>query len=96
MAVAGPKVLRHAKLTEMGVGNQVTPFQIKTVDGEALYAWHILPLSLYAKHEDKVASSREPGLVQDVTTTEAFRLLKEEKDAKVILYCMAVSKLMED
>uniref|UniRef100_A0A093UXB8 Monoacylglycerol lipase ABHD12 n=1 Tax=Talaromyces marneffei PM1 TaxID=1077442 RepID=A0A093UXB8_TALMA len=31
--------------------NQVTPFSIPTPDGELLYAWHILPIELYRKHE---------------------------------------------
>jgi abhydrolase domain-containing protein 12 len=86
--VLHPKYPAASTLTNWP-GNQVTPFYIKTVDGETLYAWHILPLPLYAKHEDKIAASREPGFVQDVTATESFRLLKDEKDAKVILYCTA-------
>ncbi|KAI2486205.1 hypothetical protein Ptr902_00338 [Pyrenophora tritici-repentis] len=31
--------------------NQVTPFQLKTLDGETLHAWHVLPLETYRKHQ---------------------------------------------
>jgi hypothetical protein len=34
--------------------NQVTPFLLNTTDGEELYGWHILPIGLYAKHEDEL------------------------------------------
>lgn len=66
--------------------NQVTPFKLPTSDGESLYAWHILPLPLYGKHEEDIASSREPGFCEKVTDTAAFRLLRDDPDAKVLLY----------
>lgn len=71
----------------VNAGNQVTPFELTTSDGETLHAWHILPLPLYAKHEESVSSSREPGLCKDVMKTESFRLLKEDPNAKVIVFC---------
>lgn len=68
-------------------GNQVTPFKLPTPDGETIYAWHVLPLSVYARHEEAISSSREPGLCKDVEKTEGFRLLKEDPGAKVIICC---------
>ncbi|SPO02089.1 uncharacterized protein DNG_04762 [Cephalotrichum gorgonifer] len=66
--------------------NQVTPFKLATPDGESIYAWHILPLPLYAKHEESISSSREPGLCEDVERTKPFHLLKEDPNAKVIIF----------
>ncbi|KAF3156846.1 hypothetical protein TWF751_002543 [Orbilia oligospora] len=52
--------------------NQVTPFSIKSSDGESLYAWHILPPELYRKHEEKLLA--EPaGFVQDITSRSGYR-----------------------
>ena len=31
--------------------NQVIPSTIELADGEALYAWHILPVEIYREHE---------------------------------------------
>lgn len=81
------RLLRDPRVDLLLVGNQVTPFKLPTPDGETIYAWHILPLRLYARHEETVSSSRAPGLCDDVKKTEAFRLLKEDRDAKVIIYC---------
>lgn len=53
--------------------SQVTPFFIRTPDGELLYVWHILPVELYRKHESSLVSERS-GFVSDVTTRNAFRL----------------------
>lgn len=44
-------------------------------------------MPLYAKHEESISSSREPGLCKDVKKTESFRLLKEDPNAKVIISC---------
>jgi abhydrolase domain-containing protein 12 len=65
--------------------NQVTPFSLKSSDGERLYAWHILPVELYRKHElDLVA---EPiGFVSDITSRLAFKLLRDDPDARLILH----------
>ena len=65
--------------------NQVTPFSIKTSDGELLYAWHILPVELYRKHESSVAA--EPvGFVSDVSSRHAFRLLRDDPQARLIIH----------
>ncbi|KAK4102368.1 alpha/beta-hydrolase [Parathielavia hyrcaniae] len=64
--------------------NQVTPFHLTTADGHTLYAWHILPLSVYAEHEAKL-SSQPNGLASDITATENFRLLRDDPSAKLII-----------
>ncbi|KAK3901566.1 Alpha/Beta hydrolase protein [Staphylotrichum tortipilum] len=64
--------------------NQVTPFHLTTSDNETLYAWHILPLPLYAQHEASL-SSQPSGPVPDITATENFRLLRDDPAAKLII-----------
>lgn len=65
--------------------NQATPFSINTSDGECLYAWHILPVELYRKHELPLVA--EPaGFVSDITSRLAFQLLRDDPDARLILH----------
>ncbi|KGO70585.1 hypothetical protein PITC_051790 [Penicillium italicum] len=65
--------------------NQVTPFSIRTTDGECLYAWHILPVELYRKHQMPLIE--EPvGFVSDIKSRLAFQLLREDPDARLILH----------
>jgi abhydrolase domain-containing protein 12 len=65
--------------------NQATPFSIKSsATGEALYAWHILPLELYRKHETALLA--EPAsFVLDITTRLAFKL-RDDPDARLVLH----------
>ncbi|KAL2211196.1 alpha/beta-hydrolase [Sarocladium strictum] len=65
--------------------NQVTPFHLETPDGESLFAWHVLPLPLYLQHEARLAG-QEPGLAEDVTTTDSFKLLRDDPEARLVLY----------
>ncbi|KAH7313511.1 Alpha/Beta hydrolase protein [Stachybotrys elegans] len=65
--------------------NQVTPFSIQTSDKEALYAWHILPLPLYLKNE-ALLSTQAIGFSNDFTATESFRLLKDDPEARLVIY----------
>ena len=72
--------------------NQVTPFNIHTPDGETLYAWHVLPLDIYARHEDTLRGERRPdGPVSDFTQTTAFRLLTQDPTARVVVNCTSPS-----
>ena len=68
------------------VVNQVTPFNISTSDTEHLYAWHVLPLPIYSQHEDQLLK-QPAGFCDDISKSESFRILKDDPDAKVILYC---------
>ncbi|MCJ1340128.1 hypothetical protein MMC09_005422 [Bachmanniomyces sp. S44760] len=65
--------------------NQVTPFYIQVSPGHELYAWHILPVELYRKHESDLIT--EPsGLVSDVTSRLAFELLRNDPDARLVIH----------
>ncbi|KAL5314511.1 hypothetical protein ACEPPN_017151 [Leptodophora sp. 'Broadleaf-Isolate-01'] len=65
--------------------NQVSPFNIPTSDGEALYAWHILPVGLYRKHE--VALIAEPsGFILDITSRLTFKLLRDDPEARLVIH----------
>jgi abhydrolase domain-containing protein 12 len=65
--------------------NQATPFSIKSSDGETLYAWHILPVELYRKHE-LVLIAEPSGFVLDITSRLAFKLFRDDPDARLILH----------
>lgn len=65
--------------------NQVTPFSIDTSDGERLYAWHVLPLEVYRKHEALLVA--EPaGYVSDITSRLAFQLLRDDPEARLVIH----------
>ncbi|KAJ5633789.1 hypothetical protein N7528_001631 [Penicillium herquei] len=65
--------------------NQVTPFSIKTTDGERLYAWHILPLELYRQNEASLIE--EPsGFVSDIKSRVGFQLLRDDPEARLIIH----------
>src|SRR5271154_2594021 len=65
--------------------NQATPFSIKSSSGGTLYAWHILPIELYRQHEPALIA--EPsGFVLNITSRLAFKLLRDDPDARLILH----------
>ncbi|KAL8720031.1 MAG: hypothetical protein Q9225_003047 [Loekoesia sp. 1 TL-2023] len=65
--------------------NQVTPFAITSSDGGLLYAWHILPIELYRRHESELTA--EPsGFVSDVTSRIAYKLLRDDPHARLIIH----------
>ena len=65
--------------------NQVTPFALRTPDGESLHAWHILPLGVYQQKEAELC--QEPaGFVTDVTTRHSFALLRDDPEALLVIY----------
>ncbi len=64
---------------------KVTPFFLESSDGEKLYAWHILPVELYRRHE--AALQQEPvAVVSDITSRHAFRLLRDDPSSRLILH----------
>ncbi|KAI2463486.1 alpha/beta-hydrolase [Annulohypoxylon bovei var. microspora] len=65
--------------------NQVTPFSLTTLDGESLYAWHILPLPTYLKHEN-ILQAQQSGFSGDIIKTESFKLLKNDPEARLVIY----------
>ncbi|KAI9682047.1 MAG: hypothetical protein M1817_000101 [Caeruleum heppii] len=62
--------------------NQISPLYINTTDGQSLYVWHILPLGLYARYEEKLLEQAE-GPAVDFTQTQAFRLLAKDPEARL-------------
>ncbi|EON62560.1 hypothetical protein W97_01784 [Coniosporium apollinis CBS 100218] len=64
--------------------NQVTPFNITTPDGETLYSWHVLPLSVYAKHEAEILN-QPAGPVSDFKQSTAFKLLTSDPQSRLII-----------
>jgi abhydrolase domain-containing protein 12 len=57
------------------------------VDGASVYAWHILPLPLYAANEEKIIEQPSGKLVEDFSKSESYRLLKEDPKSRVVIYC---------
>lgn len=65
--------------------NQVTPFALATPDGETLHAWHILPLGLYRRHEQRI-QEEQPGPAPDFKQRLAFELLRDDPQSLLVLY----------
>ena len=65
--------------------SQVTPFLIKSSTGEALYAWHILPVELYRQHEAALLAERS-GFALNITSRFAFKLLRDDPDARLVIH----------
>ena len=63
------------------------PFNISTPDGELLYAWHILPVAVYSKHQGALAKAPE-GPPEDVTLSTAFELLVNDPESRLVIYCL--------
>ncbi|KAK4995624.1 hypothetical protein LTR66_004589 [Elasticomyces elasticus] len=65
---------------------QVTPFNISIPDGETLYAWHVLPLNVYARHnKDLLEQDTSLEAAVHITSSKAFRLLTKDPDAKIVI-----------
>ena len=64
---------------------QTTPFAIKSSAGGSLYAWHILPVELYRQHETALLAE-PPGFALDITSRFAFKLLRDDPDARLIIH----------
>ncbi|GAB7338300.1 hypothetical protein MBLNU457_4616t1 [Dothideomycetes sp. NU457] len=58
--------------------NQVTPFNISTPDGETLFAWHVLPLDIYALHQETLTTSPP-------TLSTRLSLIKNDPDARIVI-----------
>ncbi|MCJ1273658.1 hypothetical protein MMC21_001451 [Puttea exsequens] len=65
--------------------NQVTAFHVKTPDHETLYAWHILPIGVYARNQ-KDLSNQPAAFAEDVISTLAFQLLRDDPNAGLVIY----------
>lgn len=65
--------------------NQVTPFSFESTNGQRLYAWHILPVELYRKHEQELISESS-GFVDDFASRVAFKLLRDDPEARLVIH----------
>ncbi|KAF5978697.1 monoacylglycerol lipase ABHD12 [Fusarium coicis] len=75
--------------------HQVTPFYISTPDGVKLHTWHVLPLATYESHQEELlAQGPDGGLVDKFEETLNFRLLKENPNARLVLYFHGTSGTM--
>lgn len=75
--------------------HQATPFHIPTSDGEKLHAWHVLPLGAYLANERALlAQGPEGGLVGRFQDSLNFRLLRDNPDARLVLYFHGTSGTM--
>ncbi|KAF2476425.1 uncharacterized protein BDR25DRAFT_172015, partial [Lindgomyces ingoldianus] len=63
---------------------QVTPFNLRTPDGETLYCWHVLPIDVYLDHENEIVQ-KAAGLVDDLTTTVGYRLMKKDHKSRIVV-----------
>lgn len=72
---------------DTGPENQVTAFNVTTHDGEVLYAWHVLPLDVYEKHEADLSLGASGSPDGDLTQTKAFQLLKSDPKARLVINC---------
>ncbi|KAM0712669.1 hypothetical protein Q7P35_000116 [Cladosporium inversicolor] len=66
---------------------QVTPFTIKTPDGQTLYAWHVMPVDTYIRNVESLSATGRPqGPVEDFTQTLPFELLSSTSTpARVVI-----------
>jgi len=64
--------------------NQITPFNFTTPDHERIFAWHVIPLGLYAKHESEFLE-QQPGCAEDITVTKGFQLLRDDPNSRLII-----------
>ena len=69
------------------IETQVQPFNLVTSDNETLYGWHLLPLHLCHEHEEELAANEPHGPADDYTQTPAFKLLKNDPNARVVVSC---------
>ena len=64
---------------------QVTPFAIESVDGNLLYAWHILPIGVYLHHEKDLVAGYS-GFAQNIDSQMAFKLLRDDPEALLAIH----------
>lgn len=77
--------LRGIESSSQAAENEVTPFFLTTPDGEELYAWHILPLAVYAENERQLSQQPPWSPSSNFTDSLACKLLIEDPEARVII-----------
>jgi hypothetical protein len=60
-------------------------------DGVKLFGWHILPLDVYAAHRQELRgrSATQESIDSGEFAKRHLEILKEDPDARVIIYCMS-------
>jgi abhydrolase domain-containing protein 12 len=71
--------------------NQVVPFYIETEDGVKLHSWQVLPLGIYDDNQEELLSQDLSGPVKDITSTVNFRLLRDDPEARLVIYMHGMS-----
>jgi abhydrolase domain-containing protein 12 len=71
--------------------NQVVPFYIETEDGVKLHTWQILPLGVYDRKQRNILNQNLSGPVADITSTVNFRLLRDDPEARLVIYMHGTS-----
>ena len=70
----------------MDAESQAAPFRIPTKDGERLFSWLIAPLGVYSKHADRFIDESSSAH-DDIEDKLAFRLLRADPEARLLVYC---------
>jgi abhydrolase domain-containing protein 12 len=71
--------------------NQVLLFYIETEDCVKLHTWLILPLGVYDQNAEKILDQDVGGPVEDITSTVNFRLLRDDPEARPVIYLHGTS-----
>lgn len=74
--------------------NQAIPFRVQTEDHVSLHAWHILPLGVYRRNYEQLLDQNGLGEETDFTNTLNFRLLRDDPEARLIIYMHGTSGTM--
>ncbi|ROV96543.1 hypothetical protein VMCG_07750 [Cytospora schulzeri] len=77
--------------------NQAIPFRIPTEDHVSLHAWHVLPLGVYRRNYEELLHQKALGAIgedADYTSTLNFRLLRDDPEARLIIYMHGTSGTM--
>ncbi|KAF2803487.1 alpha/beta-hydrolase [Mytilinidion resinicola] len=71
--------------------NQAVPFYIDTEDGVKLHAWQIVPSGVYEQNQKNILDQGLSGPVSDITKIVNFRLLRDDPEARLVLYMHGTS-----
>lgn len=77
--------------------NQAIPFRVQTEDHVSLHAWHVLPLGVYRRNYERLLEQKAVGAMgedADFTRTLNFGLLRDDPDARLIIYMHGTSGTM--
>ena len=67
------------------------PFNITTKDQQSLYAWLVIPIRVYSKHEAEIVKDPS-GIALDVRKRLGFNLLANDPESRLVIYCKSVRR----